>query len=48
VPVNVLKTEECPTRTEDMANEAERLLGKLLISELAMDSEPVKVLKIEA
>lgn len=48
VPVSVLKIEECSTRTEDNAREAERFLGKLLISELAMVKEPVKVLNMEA
>jgi hypothetical protein len=48
VPVSVLKIEECPTRTEDKASEAERFLEKLLTSEPAMDKEPVKVLNMEA
>jgi len=48
VPVSVLKMEECSTRPEDKASEAERFLGKLLISELAIDKEPVKVLNMEA
>jgi hypothetical protein len=48
VPVSVLKIEECSTRTEDNASEAERFLGKLLISEPATDKEPVKVLNLEA
>jgi hypothetical protein len=48
VPVSVLKIEECPTRTEDKASEAERFLGKLLTSEPAMDKDPVRVLNMEA
>ena len=48
VPVSVLKIEECSTRTEDKASEAERFLEKLLTSEPAMDKEPVKVLNMEA
>ena len=39
--------EECSTMTEDMVNEAERLLGKLLVSEEVVDSEPVTVLNME-
>ena len=48
MPVSVLKIEECSTRTEDKASEAERFFGKLLISEPVMDKEPVKVLNMEA
>jgi hypothetical protein len=48
VPVSVLKIEECSTRIEDKASEAERFLGKLLISEPVMEKEPFKVLNMEA
>jgi hypothetical protein len=46
-PVSVLKIEECSARTDDEPNEPDRVLGKPLTSEPAIDSELVKVLTSE-
>lgn len=47
-PVSVLKIEECSTSTEANVSDAERFLGKPLISEPLMVKEPVNVLNSEA
>ena len=47
-PISVLKIEEWSASTDANVSDAERFLGKLLISELLMDREPVKVLNSEA
>jgi len=46
-PVSPLKNEVCSTRVEDRPNEPDRLLAKPLTSELARDSEPLRVLDSE-
>ena len=46
--VSVLTIEPCSTKAEAKASEAERLLGKLLISDPVPDNEPVNDLKSEA
>lgn len=46
-PVSVLKIEECSTRAEEILIEPDRFLAKALISEVVMESEPVRVLRSE-
>ena len=42
--VNVLKIEECSTRTEDKLSELDRVLARPLTSEPVRNNEPVNVL----